>query len=98
MSGSWIPRQIDTYIPDFTFRFIVAFSCIPLTYILPHMADKCIYTLPVWYLTSVMNIVTDFMIFGIPIIPVVRLRVGRSRKYLVLCLFCLGFLYVGCSV
>lgn len=56
------------------------------------MANKCIYTLPVWYLTSAMNIVTDFLIFGIPIIPVIRLRISRSKKYLLLCLFCLGFL------
>lgn len=72
-------------------EFVVAFSCIPLTSILPHMADKCIYTLPVWYLTSAMNIVTDFLIFGIPVIPVIQLRISRSKKYLLLCLFCLGF-------
>jgi hypothetical protein len=59
---------------------------------LPKMADKCIYTLPVWYLTSSMNILTDFMIFVIPIVPVLRLRISTRKKILLLCLFSLGFL------
>jgi hypothetical protein len=73
-------------------RFIVAFSCIPLTAFLPHLSSRCISSLPVWYLTSSMNIVTDFMIFFIPIIPVLRLRISSRKKILLLFLFSLGFL------
>jgi hypothetical protein len=79
-------------------RFIVGFSCTPLTAFVPGMVGKCIYTLPVWYLTSCMNIVTDFMIFAIPIVPVIKLRIGNKQKGLLLALFCLGFLYVHESI
>lgn len=73
-------------------RFIVGFSCVPLTAFLPSMIGKCIYTLPVWYLTSCMNIVTDFMIFLIPVFPVLKLQMGSKQKGMLLGLFCLGFL------
>lgn len=73
-------------------RFIVGFSCIPLVVFLPKMTDKCIYSLPVWYLTSAMNILTDFIIFFIPIVPVCRLRISSQKKILLLFLFSLGFL------
>lgn len=72
-------------------EFIVGFSCIPLTAFLPSMAGKCIPSLPVWYLTSSMNIVTDFMIFLIPVFPVVKLQMGSKQKGMLLGLFCLGF-------
>ncbi|KAF2017379.1 hypothetical protein BU24DRAFT_149608 [Aaosphaeria arxii CBS 175.79] len=74
-----------------TQEFIVGFSCTPLTSFLPSMEGKCIYTLPVWYLTSCMNIVTDFVVFLIPVIPVLKLHMGSKQKGMLLGLFCLGF-------
>ncbi|KAF2749001.1 hypothetical protein M011DRAFT_475753 [Sporormia fimetaria CBS 119925] len=72
-------------------EFLVGFACTPLTIFKPHMKGKCIYSLPIWYLTSGMNIVTDFLIFGIPIHPVLQLRISKRKKLLLLGLFCLGF-------
>ncbi|KAF2712012.1 hypothetical protein K504DRAFT_363733, partial [Pleomassaria siparia CBS 279.74] len=72
-------------------EFIVGFSCTPLTTFSTSMVGKCIYTLPVWYLTSVMNIITDFMVFTIPVYPVVKLQMRMRQKMLLLALFGLGF-------
>ncbi|KAF2740976.1 hypothetical protein EJ04DRAFT_419179, partial [Polyplosphaeria fusca] len=72
-------------------EFIVALSCMPLETVVPSMAGKCIWTLPVWYLTSCMNIATDFGIFVIPIFPVFKLQMRTRQKVLLLGLFCLGF-------
>lgn len=89
-------------------EFIVGFSCTPLTAFATSMVGKCIYTLPVWCkqnylllcerglifsdLTSCMNILTDFMVFIIPIVPVLKLQMRTRQKLLLLALFCLGFL------
>ncbi|KAF2689367.1 hypothetical protein K458DRAFT_462316 [Lentithecium fluviatile CBS 122367] len=81
-----------------TQEFIVAFACTPLENFEPKMTGKCIYSLPVWYLTSSMNIVTDFLIFIIPIIPVLKLQMGVKKKALLLCLFCLGFFTCAVSL
>ncbi|KAF2659433.1 hypothetical protein K491DRAFT_675652 [Lophiostoma macrostomum CBS 122681] len=74
-----------------TQEFLVSFACTPLTIFVPGMTGKCIDSLPVWYLTSSMNIITDFMIFIIPIMPVLKLQMRTRQKILLLCLFCLGF-------
>ncbi|ORY07925.1 hypothetical protein BCR34DRAFT_630871 [Clohesyomyces aquaticus] len=74
-----------------TQEFLLALSCIPLSIIAPNMVGKCIYTLPIWYLTSSMNIATDFMIFSVPVPPVLKLQM-RSKQKIMLCgLFGLGF-------
>lgn len=88
-------------------EFIVGFSCTPLTAFATSMVGKCIYTLPIWCkqnsllreceltssdLTSCMNILTDFMVFVIPIVPVLKLQMRTRQKLLLLALFCLGFL------
>lgn len=45
-------------------------------------------------LNGVMNVVTDFAIFAIPVWPVMQLQMPRRRKAQLLGVFCLGFLYV----
>jgi hypothetical protein len=64
----------------------------PLENFAPNMKGKCIYTLPVWYLTSSMNIFTDFITFIVPMAPVGKLQLRLRQRVLLLCLFCLGFL------
>lgn len=75
-----------------TQEFLAGLACIPLSLIVPSMADHCINTLPIWYLTSVMNIVTDFVIFFIPIPSIIRLQLKKVPKYMLVGLFGLGFL------
>ncbi len=75
-----------------TQEFLVVFACFPVSIFVPSLADKCIYSLIVWYLTSIMNIVTDFIIFTVPIPAIRNLRLPLRQKILVMSLFCLGFL------
>ncbi|CAK7199777.1 hypothetical protein SEUCBS139899_002460 [Sporothrix eucalyptigena] len=74
-----------------TQEFLVAFACIPVSIFIPSMASKCIASLVVWYLTSIMNIVTDFIIFMVPIPAIRNLRLPLRQKILVMSIFCLGF-------
>ncbi|KAF2466018.1 uncharacterized protein BDR25DRAFT_238612 [Lindgomyces ingoldianus] len=74
-----------------TQEFLAGLACSPLAAIVPKMADKCISPLPIWYLTSSMNIVTDFMIFVIPVPSVLKLQMRTRQKLLLCALFCLGF-------
>ncbi|KAF2686747.1 hypothetical protein K458DRAFT_476511, partial [Lentithecium fluviatile CBS 122367] len=79
-------------------EFILAFGCIPLSLIIPSMTGKCLYTLPIWYTTSSMNIVTDFAIFIVPIPSVLELQMQTRKKVLLCGLFGLGFLQVTCII
>lgn len=81
-----------------TQEFLVAFACIPVPLFIASMADKCISSSTVWYLTSIMNIITDFVIFLVPIPAIRNLALQLRQKLLVMSLFCLGFLYVSPSL
>jgi hypothetical protein len=73
---------------------LLGMSCVPVATIVPTMADKCLNTLPVWYFSSAMNIVTDFVIFLVPLPSVYGLKLHKQQKILVFSIFCLGFLSV----
>ncbi|KAK4163955.1 hypothetical protein QBC43DRAFT_211601 [Cladorrhinum sp. PSN259] len=70
---------------------LLGVSCIPVATIVPSMANKCLDTLPVWYFSSTMNIVTDFLIFIIPLPCVYNLTLRTNQKILVFSIFSLGF-------
>lgn len=73
---------------------ILALACLPLASIVPSMKGRCLPVDPVWYLSSAMNIVTDFGVFCIPIPSLLGLRTkDRKQKALLLVVFGLGFLY-----
>ncbi len=73
-------------------EFLVGFACIPVPMFIPSRADACIDTIIVWFLTSAMNIVTDFVIFLTPIPAIKALQLKMTQKVLVASIFCLGFL------
>jgi hypothetical protein len=75
-----------------TQSILLGFVCVPVSIIYPKMADKCIQSLIVWYLTSIMNIVTDFIVFLVPMPAIRSLQLRRKQKILVTGIFCLGFL------
>lgn len=75
-----------------TQELLLGLSCIPLSVIISRMAGRCINTLPIWYLTSTMNIVTDFIVLIIPLPSIVKLQLAKKQKILLICLFSLGFL------
>ena len=69
-------------------------SCVPIMFIVPSLKGKCLDVLVTFYLTSIMNIVTDFLVFTLPIPAVRKLSLGTKKKVLVISIFGLGFLYV----
>jgi hypothetical protein len=71
---------------------LLGVSCIPAAAIMSQMIGKCLDTMPVWYFSSSMNILTDLLIFFIPLPCVYRMSLPRSQKALVCSIFCLGFL------
>ena len=73
-------------------EFLVGFACVPASMFIPGLADICIESNIVWYLTSIVNIVTDFMIFTLPIPAIRSLQLRRKQKFLVGSVFSLGFL------
>ncbi len=73
-------------------EFLVGLACTPVAVFVPSRQGKCIDTTVVWYLTSVMNIVTDFVIFVSPIPAIRHLQLQTKQKFLVASIFCLGFL------
>ncbi|KAK3328765.1 hypothetical protein B0H66DRAFT_596382 [Apodospora peruviana] len=74
-----------------TQEFLVGFACNPVAIFIPSQASVCISSLMVWYLTSVMNIVTDFIVFMVPLPAIRGLQLRRKQKLLVTSVFCLGF-------
>jgi len=68
-------------------------ACFPIINIVPSMAGKCIPQIPVWYFTGSMSIITDFVVFLVPLPTIWKLRIpNKKQKALLLLLFSLGFL------
>lgn len=71
-----------------------AFQCTPVAKIWdPSIPGTCFPTSVLWYSTAVGNIVTDVMVFILPLPIVARLNLPTRQKFLVLGVLCLGFLY-----
>lgn len=75
-----------------TQEFLVGMACIPMGIIIPSHQAICINSLMVWYLTSIMNIVTDFIVFLLPMPAVRNLHLPPKQKLLISSIFGLGFL------
>jgi hypothetical protein len=75
-----------------TQEVLIGVACVPVSVFVPSRQDKCIDSLTVWYLTSIMNIVTDFIVFMVPMPSIKGLQLRRKQKILVFSIFCLGFL------
>ena len=73
-------------------EILVGMVCNPVVAFIPSRSDKCVKSLVVWYLTSIMNIVTDFVVFTIPIPAIWKLQLRQKQKLLLASIFCLGFL------
>lgn len=71
---------------------LLSLCCIPLAAIVPGVTGKCLDTLTVWYVSSGMNIATDFTIFAVPLPCLFGLTMAKGQKALVVSIFSLGFL------
>ncbi|KAK4444147.1 hypothetical protein QBC34DRAFT_188086 [Podospora aff. communis PSN243] len=70
---------------------LVAFACVPTSLFIPSQVPVCLDSLSIFYLTSIMNIITDFIIFSVPLPAIRGLHLPRRQKILVTSIFCLGF-------
>ncbi|ROV89608.1 hypothetical protein VPNG_10142 [Cytospora leucostoma] len=51
----------------------------------------CLDQLTIWYVMASINLVTDFIVFSIPLPVINSLQLPRKQKYMLMGVFCLGF-------
>ncbi|KAL1853904.1 hypothetical protein Daus18300_011646 [Diaporthe australafricana] len=99
-------RQICVYFAFFSFLWMIgqnilyALSCVPTTGVVnnPHLKDICVPTLPVWTAISSINVCTDLIIFSIPMRPLWVMPLLQRQRYLLIGIFCFGFIVVIISI
>ncbi|KAL1843478.1 hypothetical protein VTJ49DRAFT_1349 [Mycothermus thermophilus] len=78
---------------------VVIFTCTPIhKFWLAETPGTCIPNLPFWYINAAGNIVTDIIVFCIPLPSVTRLKLRRGAKLGLIGVFCLGFFTCAISV
>lgn len=79
----------------FSQLLVVIFSCTPVQkFWETELEGQCLPNLPFWYINAAGNIATDLAILGMPLPVLAKLKLRRQQKYILLGIFCLGFLYV----
>jgi hypothetical protein len=74
----------------------VIFSCTPVQKSWQaELEGQCMPKLPFWYINAAGNIATDLAILVLPLPMFAKPNLGRQQKYILLGIFCLGFLYVS---
>ncbi|KAK3330040.1 hypothetical protein B0H66DRAFT_542599 [Apodospora peruviana] len=78
---------------------VVIFTCVPVQrFWLPETPGTCVSTLPFWYANAAGNIVTDAMIFILPLPALGGLKLRKPQKVMLIGVFCLGFFTCAISV
>ncbi|KAL2277185.1 hypothetical protein FJTKL_00189 [Diaporthe vaccinii] len=73
--------------------FATIFFCVPVSgFWSPSPTDKCISRQGLWLTHSAINIVTDVIIFLIPVPTVLRLNMNMRQKIAVIGVFCVGII------
>lgn len=73
--------------------FTSIFSCVPIEgFWKPSVPAKCIPNLPLWYINAGGNILTDIIIFALPIPIVWKLKMPCPQRASLVIVFGLGFL------
>lgn len=79
----------------FSQLLVVIFSCTPVQkFWQTELEGQCMPNLPFWYINAAGNIATDLAILVLPLPVLAKLKLRRQQKYILLGIFCLGFLYV----
>lgn len=79
----------------FSQLLVVIFSCTPVQkFWQAELEGQCMPNLPFWYINAAGNIATDLAILVLPLPVLAKLKLRRQQKYILLGIFCLGFLYV----
>lgn len=69
------------------------FTCDPVSgFWRRDIESVCTPSLPLWYINAGGNILTDVILFALPIPIVWKLQMPRSQRLSLLGVFCLGFL------
>ncbi|KAK0728920.1 hypothetical protein B0T21DRAFT_292621 [Apiosordaria backusii] len=78
---------------------VVIFTCTPIEkFWLPETPGTCIPNLPFWYINAAGNIVTDVIVFVVPLPALSRLNLKKNQKLALIGIFCLGFFTCAISV
>lgn len=74
--------------------FVEIFICKPISAFWDPKGTpgKCIPNLPQWYINAAGNIITDLIVFILPLPVIGKLNLAKGQKYSLLGIFCLGFL------
>lgn len=71
---------------------VVIFTCSPIhKFWHDEVPGKCIPNIPFWYYNAAGNIVTDVIVFVLPLPALSRLNLRKSQKLGLIGVFCLGF-------
>ncbi|KAK1833848.1 hypothetical protein QBC39DRAFT_345368 [Podospora conica] len=78
---------------------VTIFTCTPIeAFWSPEKGGTCIPNLPFWYINAAGNILTDVIVFVVPLPALGRLNLRTSSKMLLLGIFSLGFFTCAISV
>ncbi|KAI1256632.1 hypothetical protein MGN70_001757 [Eutypa lata] len=80
-----------------TATFLLALICVPVASFWDDSIEgRCINQLVVWYLNATINLVTDFLVFSMPLPVISSLQLRKPQKIMLMGIFCLGFF--GCII
>lgn len=83
--GSWCFSQL----------MVAILNCIPVATLWDNSIEgHCVDMKTAWYVNAGGNIVTDIMVFILPLPVFYQLQLPKRQKLFLLGVFCLGFLYV----
>ncbi|KAK3905781.1 hypothetical protein C8A05DRAFT_12456 [Staphylotrichum tortipilum] len=78
---------------------VTIFNCSPIPkFWLSEIEGTCIPNLPFWYINAAGNIITDVIIFVLPLPALSRLNLRKGQKLALIGVFCLGFFTCAISV
>ncbi|KAJ4297315.1 hypothetical protein N0V88_004233 [Collariella sp. IMI 366227] len=78
---------------------VTIFNCTPIhRFWLRETPGTCIPNLPFWYYNAAGNIVTDIIVFVLPLPVLTRLNLRKGQKLGLIAVFCLGFFTCAISV
>lgn len=73
--------------------FINIFICVPVSkFWTPDLPGRCLDSLAIWYMMAGFNLVTDLVVFCMPLPVIKSLNLPRKQKMMLFAIFSLGFL------
>ncbi|KAH7179952.1 uncharacterized protein B0J16DRAFT_291611, partial [Fusarium flagelliforme] len=72
--------------------FINIFICVPVSkFWTPDLPGRCLDSLAIWYMMAGFNLVTDLVVFCMPLPVIKSLNLPRKQKIMLFAIFSLGF-------